>query len=215
MRFLRTLFTGEGVMSCAQAAVQADGTRLCVAGVVLVRQRPGNGNVVFCTIEDETGTANIVVWSSLLDRFRRAMLGSCLLVVTGRLQRSPEGIVHVIADRLDDRSAMMGSDHRRAGCRVCCANRRHEAVAEPGAPSPGTCLSPVPGLPLTETATVGGVSQHRHIDGRAVSVHTCRQGIRRNAGSTVRREPQATYTAAGTDDAPSPARMISRLPRRS
>ena len=78
-----------------------------VAGVVLVRQRPGNGNVVFCTIEDETGVANIVVWSSLLDRFRRAMLGSSLLLVAGRLQRSPEGIVHVIADRLDDRSAMM------------------------------------------------------------------------------------------------------------
>jgi error-prone DNA polymerase len=108
MRFLRTLFTDEGAMSCAQATVQIDGIRLCVAGVVLVRQRPGNGNVVFCTIEDETGTANIVVWSSLLDRFRRAMLGSSLLLVTGRLQRSPEGIVHVIADRLDDRSAMMG-----------------------------------------------------------------------------------------------------------
>jgi error-prone DNA polymerase len=107
MRFLRGLFTGEGVVSCAQAAVQANGTRLCVAGVVLVRQRPGNGNVVFCTIEDETGIANIVVWSSLLDRFRRAMLGSSLLLVTGWLQRSPEGIIHVIADRLDNRSAMM------------------------------------------------------------------------------------------------------------
>ena len=108
MRFLRPLFAGEGALSCAQAAVQTDGTRLAVAGVVLVRQRPGNGNVVFCTIEDETGIANIVVWSSLLDRFRRAMMGSSLLLVTGRLQRSPEGIVHVIADRLDDRSAMMG-----------------------------------------------------------------------------------------------------------
>jgi error-prone DNA polymerase len=107
MRFLRTLFTGEGVVSCAQASVQADGTWLCVAGVVLVRQCPGNGNVVFCTIEDETGIANIVVWSSLLDRFRRAMLGSSLLLVTGRLQRSPEGIIHIIADRMDDRSAMM------------------------------------------------------------------------------------------------------------
>ena len=80
---------------------------LSVAGVVLVRQRPGNGNVVFCTIEDETGIANIVVWSSLLDRFRRAILGSSLLQVTGRLQRSPEGIIHVVAERLDDRSAMM------------------------------------------------------------------------------------------------------------
>jgi error-prone DNA polymerase len=108
MCFLRTLFTGEGVVSCAQAAIQADGSRLSVAGVVLVRQRPGNGNVVFCTIEDETGIANVVVWSSLLDRFRRAVLGSSLLLVTGRLQRSPENIIHVIADRLDDRSAMMG-----------------------------------------------------------------------------------------------------------
>ena len=107
MRFLRTLFSGEGVLSCAQAAVLADGTRLSVAGVVLVRQRPGNGNVVFCTIEDETGIANIVVWSSMLDRFRRAVMGSSLLQVTGRLQRSPEGIIHVIAERLDDRSAMM------------------------------------------------------------------------------------------------------------
>jgi error-prone DNA polymerase len=107
MRFLRTQFNGEGVLSCAQAAVLADGTRLSVAGVVLVRQRPGNGNVVFCTIEDETGIANIVVWSSLLERFRRAMMGSSLLLVTGRLQRSPEGIIHVIAERLDDRSTMM------------------------------------------------------------------------------------------------------------
>jgi error-prone DNA polymerase len=108
MRFLRTIFTADGVLSCAQAAVQTDGTRLSVAGVVLVRQRPGNGNVVFCTIEDETGIANIVVWSSMLERFRRALLGSSLLLVTGRLQRSPEGIIHVIADRLDDRSALMG-----------------------------------------------------------------------------------------------------------
>ncbi len=107
MRFLRALFSNEGVLSCVEAAVLADGARLSVAGVVLVRQRPGNGNVVFCTIEDETGVANIVVWSSMLDRFRRAMMGSSLLQVTGRLQRSPEGIVHVIADRLDDRSAMM------------------------------------------------------------------------------------------------------------
>ena len=75
--------------------------------MVLVRQRPGNGNVVFCTIEDETGIANIVVWSSLLERFRRALLGSSLLLVTGRLQRSPEGIIHAIADRLDDRGEMM------------------------------------------------------------------------------------------------------------
>jgi error-prone DNA polymerase len=108
MRFLRGVFAAEGALTCAQTAALADGTRLSVAGVVLVRQRPGNGSVVFCTIEDETGIANIVVWSSMLSRFRRAMLGSSLLLVTGRLQRSPEDIIHVIAEKLDDRSAMMG-----------------------------------------------------------------------------------------------------------
>ena len=145
MRFLRTLFSGEGVLSCAQAGVLADGARLSVAGVVLVRQRPGNGNVVFCTIEDETGIANIVVWSSLLDRFRRAMLGSSLLQVTGRLQRSPEGIIHVIADRLDDRSAMMA--------RIAEApRRRREAFAAKPRSSPsGADFSPLPGLPLKKT----------------------------------------------------------------
>ena len=108
MRFLRAQFSSEGVLSCSQAATWQDGSRLSVAGVVLVRQRPGNGNVVFCTIEDETGIANIVVWSSMLIRFRRAVMGSSLLQVTGRLQRSPEGIVHVIAERLEDRSVLMG-----------------------------------------------------------------------------------------------------------
>ncbi len=126
MRFLRSLFSSEGVLSCAEVAVLADGTRLSVAGVVLVRQRPGNGNVVFCTIEDETGIANIVVWSSLLGRFRRAVMGSSLLQVTGRLQRSPEGILHVIADRLNDRSAMMAQ--------ITEASIRTQPMRSPGHP---------------------------------------------------------------------------------
>jgi error-prone DNA polymerase len=107
LRFLRAQLAREGITSCAQAVTRPDGTKLRVAGVVLVRQRPGEGTVVFCTIEDETGIANVVVWASLLERFRRAILGSSLLLVTGRLQRSPENIVHVIAEQLEDRSAMM------------------------------------------------------------------------------------------------------------
>jgi error-prone DNA polymerase len=109
MQFLRPMFAKERVMACKEVCHDNDRRQVRCAGVVLVRQRPGSAKgVVFMTLEDETGIANIVVWSSLLDRFRRAMLGSSLLLVTGRLQRSPEGIVHVIADRLDDRSAMMG-----------------------------------------------------------------------------------------------------------
>jgi error-prone DNA polymerase len=107
MRRLRPALAAEGILSCAQATVLADASKLRVAGVVLVRQRPGEGNVVFCTIEDETGVANIVIWSSQFERFRRALVGSSVLLVTGRLQRSPENIVHVVAEWLEDRSGQL------------------------------------------------------------------------------------------------------------
>ena len=144
MRFLRTLFSGEGVLSCAQAAVLADGTRLSVAGVVLVRQRPGNGNVVFCTIEDETGIANIVVWSSLLERFRRAMIGSSLLLVTGTSATQPGGH-HPCHRRAAGRPQRHdGASHRGIG------HRWKAADAKPRPSSSGADFSPLPRLPLTE-----------------------------------------------------------------
>ena len=64
------------------------GALVCVAGLVLVRQRPGTAKgVVFLTLEDETGTANVVVWKSVYEKFRRAVVSARLLRVTGRLQR--------------------------------------------------------------------------------------------------------------------------------
>ncbi len=105
MRHLRPAFLADGVMSCLEAGQTMDGTGLRVAGIVLVRQRPGSaGGVVFLTIEDETGTANIVIWASLIEAYRAAILGGALLEVTGRAQVSPEGIVHVVAETLTDRS---------------------------------------------------------------------------------------------------------------
>ena len=62
---------------------------------------------MFATIEDETGIANVVVWPAIIERYRRALIGSSLMLVTGRIQRSEEGVVHVVADRLDDRSAAL------------------------------------------------------------------------------------------------------------
>ncbi len=109
MRQLRPSLAAEGILSCAEATTLADACKIRVAGVVLVRQRPGEGNVVFCTIEDETGTANIVIWSSQFERFRRALVGSAVLLVTGRLQRSPENIVHIITECLEDRSAQLAA----------------------------------------------------------------------------------------------------------
>lgn len=107
LRFLRPTLANEGVLSCAEATQLRDGSRIRVAGIVLVRQRPGKGNVVFATIEDETGIANVVVWASLLERFCREVVAARLLLVEGLVQRSQEDIVHVVAERLHDRSAAL------------------------------------------------------------------------------------------------------------
>ncbi len=108
LRFLRAALAREGILSCAEATQRRDGARVAVAGVVLVRQRPGSAaGVVFATIEDETGVANVVVWPAIIERDRSALLGSALLLVHGAVQCSPEGIVHIVAERLEDRSAAL------------------------------------------------------------------------------------------------------------
>ncbi len=108
LRFLRQALAREGIVTAAEAAEARDGAKLRTAGIVLVRQRPGSaGGVVFATIEDETGIANIVVWPAIIEQFRRALIASSLLEVEGRIQRSREGIVHLVADRLTDRSALL------------------------------------------------------------------------------------------------------------
>ena len=104
MEFLRDLFRRERVMSCADIAAARDGQSARCAGVVLVRQMPGTAGVVFITLSDETGIANVVVWPRVLERYRGAVMGSRLLFVEGKIQRSPEGIVHLVSERLIDRT---------------------------------------------------------------------------------------------------------------
>ncbi|MCB6178845.1 hypothetical protein LHP98_11985 [Rhodobacter sp. Har01] len=83
------------------------GARVCVAGLVLVRQRPGTAKgVIFLTLEDETGVANVVVWANVYERFRRAVIAGRLLRVTGKLQREA-GVVHVVAELIEDLSPML------------------------------------------------------------------------------------------------------------
>jgi error-prone DNA polymerase len=107
MSFLRAPIASEGILSCADLKRSRDGARLSVAGVVLVRQRPGSAaGVVFMTIEDETGIANAVIWPKVLERERRVVMGARLVVVHGRIQRY-EDIIHVVAKRLEDRSAWL------------------------------------------------------------------------------------------------------------
>ncbi len=108
LRFLRADFARESIASCAELSQTPHGRKLKVAGIVLVRQRPGTaGGVVFATIEDETGTANIVIWASMIQTYRREILGSSLILVQGEVQRSEEGVIHLIAEHLEDRSAAL------------------------------------------------------------------------------------------------------------
>jgi error-prone DNA polymerase len=104
MFFLRDLFRGEGVLDCAEISGAKDGTPASCAGIVLVRQMPGDSGVVFMTLSDESGIANVVVWPRLVETFRREIMGGRLLLVEGRVQRSPEGVVHLVAERFFDRS---------------------------------------------------------------------------------------------------------------
>ncbi|HEX6011893.1 MAG TPA: OB-fold nucleic acid binding domain-containing protein, partial [Geminicoccaceae bacterium] len=104
MAFLRPLFRGEGVASCAETAASEDGARVRAAGIVLVRQRPGKGNAIFITLEDETGIANVVLWARLFERHRRAVMAARLMLVEGQVQRSEEGVVHLVAARVHDRT---------------------------------------------------------------------------------------------------------------
>src|SRR5256885_1408155 len=105
MEFLRAVFERERVIPCASVCDANDRQYVRCAGVVLVRQRPGSASgVVFMTLEDETGIANIVVWPKVLQRFRKEVMGARLVLVEGYIQSSPEKVVHLIAERLFDRS---------------------------------------------------------------------------------------------------------------
>ncbi|MFC0288136.1 error-prone DNA polymerase [Kaistia hirudinis] len=104
MSFLRARMAREGILSAAETTALRDGARARGAGVVLVRQRPGKGNVVFMTLEDETGIVNVVIWTRMFEEYRRQILGSRLLLVEGRIQKSTEGIIHLVAGHLVDRT---------------------------------------------------------------------------------------------------------------
>ncbi|MFK7943778.1 MAG: error-prone DNA polymerase [Paracoccaceae bacterium] len=107
LSFLRAQLAGAGIVQNSALAGFRNGRRATVAGVVLVRQRPGTAKgVVFMTIEDETGVANIIVWPKVLERFRPVVMGARMVSVQGRVQ-SADGVLHLVAERLVNRSPML------------------------------------------------------------------------------------------------------------
>lgn len=105
MHFLRSLHAGRGILSTKEAISLPSGQRVRTSGVILVRQRPGTASgVVFITLEDETGIANLVVWPRVMERYRPAIMRSRIIQVTGRVQTA-DNVTHIVAEQLIDCTA--------------------------------------------------------------------------------------------------------------
>jgi error-prone DNA polymerase len=102
MCFLRASLAERGFLRACDLPARRNRSTVRVAGVVLIRQRPGSAKgVVFVTLEDETGVVNIVVWPDAMERFRKAVMGARLMEVCGRVE-ADEGVIHVIAAQITD-----------------------------------------------------------------------------------------------------------------
>jgi error-prone DNA polymerase len=126
MEFLRAMFAREHVVPCEHISHRNDRRYVRCAGVVLVRQRPGSAKgVVFMTLEDETGIANIVVWPAVMEKYRKEVMGARLILVEGYIQSSPEHVTHLVAQRMFDRS------HDLIGLANDALSRKHPVPAGP------------------------------------------------------------------------------------
>jgi error-prone DNA polymerase len=109
LEFLRERLSAMGIVRCADLTHIRDGRRVEVAGVVLVRQRPGSAKgVLFVTLEDETGMAQAIVWADRFEKYRREVMSASMLAIKGRLQKEGE-VIHVVADTVTDHDALLRS----------------------------------------------------------------------------------------------------------
>ncbi|WGD29586.1 error-prone DNA polymerase [Ancylobacter sp. WKF20] len=139
MGMLRAIFRAEGIASSADIAARRDGTFIRTAGIVLVRQRPGKGNAIFMTLEDETGIVNVLLWARLFERYRAQVMGARLVVVEGRVQKSKEGVIHVMAEQVHDRTselARLFDDPRQKGAYPLARPQVDPGVDERVKPAP-------------------------------------------------------------------------------
>ena len=125
--FVREDLRSQGMVTCADLERLRDGRRVTVPGLVLVRQKPGSAKgVMFITLEDETGIANLIVWPSIFERQRRLVLTASMIACAGKVQKE-SGVTHVIADRLIDLSDLLRQVGERDAPVVLPTGRGDEA----------------------------------------------------------------------------------------
>jgi error-prone DNA polymerase len=112
--FLRKRLDAAGIVPNGKLLHVPNGRRVSVAGLVLVRQRPGKGNAIFLTLEDEGGIANIIIWARGFEPFRAIVMGSKFIRVTGKLQ-CESGVVHIVADKMEDLTPWLSDLSEKAG----------------------------------------------------------------------------------------------------
>jgi len=104
MRFFRASLAGQGFRATSDLEAMRHGQRVSLAGLVLVRQKPGSAKgVCFITLEDEAGVANLVIWPNLFKLYRPVIMAARLLVVHGRIQTDGR-VIHVVVDHLEDKT---------------------------------------------------------------------------------------------------------------
>ena len=133
LSFLRRDLAKRSIMTCEEAMNARDGRWLMTAGLVLVRQKPGSAKgVMFITVEDETGPANVVVWPTLFERRRRIVLGASMMAINGRIQREGD-VVHLVAQQLFDLSGdLSGLADRDTGFKLPTGRGDEFAHGSPG-----------------------------------------------------------------------------------
>jgi error-prone DNA polymerase len=114
--FLRREFEARGILRHELLPERKSGERVTVAGLVLVRQRPGTAKgVIFMTLEDETGIANTIVWQRMFETYRPTVIGARLVAVTGPLQ-SAHGVIHVVLEHIEDLTPLLRRLSDEHGC---------------------------------------------------------------------------------------------------
>jgi len=136
LTFLRDELTARKMISCATLRDTKDGRWINLAGLVLLRQKPGSAKgVMFITLEDETDVANLVVWPNLFEKHRRIVLGASMMGVRGQVQREGD-VIHVVAQRLEDLSSLLASVGRREDVSSVYQVSRADVVKNPMTPDP-------------------------------------------------------------------------------
>lgn len=161
--FLRADLMRRRIVTCAEAMGSRDRRWLEAAGIILVRQRPGSAKgVIFITLEDETGIANLVIWQKVFEQFRRVILSASMIAVKGRIQREGE-VVHLVAHRIVDLSRELASVGQRDVAALLPDGRGSELHQDSPTPDPR-------GQPPKGPLTCGMAVPDPHID--AIRVRT-------------------------------------------